>query len=270
MWRCIRCEKENQDAAEICVECGHARTMDYMYHRTLSKIPEKVAANWKIVHDTSKEVAQENRKAATEFIEGVEDIVTGYLRAASDRRNEINRLRGVVEECDRKIEKIDRADARIEKILYPIVVLLLLVSAILAYPDVKNWPSYIDDIFGITKIASVGDLFATVLSALTAMIFLYLIFAIFYGILLFEIKRLTDRNKKLEQVTTERDNAQKALDTMDTHDSILTNQSQINFWEENLLRIRKDRENLINQLAQVSPENMRVEYDKLMRGESMT
>ena len=38
MWKCIRCEKENKDTAEICAECGHGRTMDYVQHRTLSKI----------------------------------------------------------------------------------------------------------------------------------------------------------------------------------------------------------------------------------------
>lgn len=259
MWRCTRCEKENQDAAEICAECGHARTMDYMYHRTLSRIPETVAANWKIVHDTSRENAQENRKAATEFIEEAEDyLVTICLRGASDGPNEINRLRGVVEECDRKIEKIARADARRKKIVFVITFLVLLVSTILAYPDVKNWLSYIDDFLGITKISSVGDLFVTVLKAWAAMSFFCGLFAIFYGVLLFEINRLTDRNKKLKQVTTERDSAQEAIDTWE---SMLTD---INKYEDLLRGIREDRENLINHLAQVSPQEMEAEFEKLI------
>ena len=256
MWRCTRCEKENQDAAEICAECGHARTMDYMYHRTLSRIPETVAANWKIVHDTSREYAQENRKAATEFIEEAEDyLVTICLRGASDGPNEINRLRGVVEECDRKIEKIARADARRKKILYVITFLVLLVSTILAYPDVKNWLSYIDDFLGITKISSVGDLFVTVLKALAEMSFLCGFFAICYGVLLFEINPLTE---KLKQVTTERDSAQEAIDTWE---SMLTD---INKYEDLLRGIREDRENLINHLAQVSPQEMEAEFEKLI------
>ena len=257
MWRCTRCEKENQDAAEICAECGHARTMDYMYHRTLSRIPETVAANWKIVHDTSREDAQENRKAATEFIEEAEDyLVTICLRGASYGPNEINRLRGVVEECDRKIEKSARADARRKKILYLVAFLLLLVSIILAYPDVKNWLSYIDNFLGITKISSVGDLFVTVLTALIAMSFLCGLFAIYYRFLLFEINPLTE---KLKQVTTERDSAQEAIDTWES--MTLTD---LNQYEDLLREIREDRENLINHLAQVSPQEMEAEFEKLI------
>ena len=45
MWKCIRCEKENKDTAESCTECGHGRTMDYVQHRTLSKISAKLAKN---------------------------------------------------------------------------------------------------------------------------------------------------------------------------------------------------------------------------------
>lgn len=259
MWRCTRCEKENQDAAEICAECGHARTMDYMYHRTLSRISETVAANWKIVHDTSRENAQENRKAATEFIErklgDLEYSRTCWQRKNADGPNEINRLRGVVEECDRKIEKIARADARRKKIVFVITFLVLLVSTILAYPDVKNWLSYIDDFLGITKISSVGDLFVTVLKALAEMSFLCGFFAICYGVLLFEINPLTE---KLKQVTTERDSAQEAIDTWE---SMLTD---INQYEDLLRGIREDRENLINHLAQVSPQEMEAEFQKLI------
>lgn len=261
MWRCTRCEKENQDAAEICAECGHARTMDYMYHRTLSRIPETVAANWKIVHDTSREDAQENRKAATEFIErkqgDLEYSRTCWQRKIADTQNEINRLRGVAEECNRKIEKIARADARrgkIEKIARAgarrgkialvVAFLLLLVSIILEYPDVKNWLSYIN--------------FNTVLTALGGMSFLCVVFAIFYGVLLFEINSLTDRNKTLKQITTERDSAQEAIDTWE---SMLTD---INQYEDLLREIREDRENLINHLAQVSPQEMEAEFEKLI------
>lgn len=262
MWRCTRCEKENQDAAEICVECGHARTMDYMYHRTLSRIPETVAANWKIVHDTSREYAQENRKAATEFIErkqgDLEYSRTCWQRKIADAQNEINRLRGVAEECDRKIEKIARADARRGKIALVVAFLWLLVSIILAYPDVKNRLSFIDDILGITKIASVGDLFVTVLTALGGMNFLYVVLAIICGVLSFEIISLTDSNKTLKQITTERDSAQEAINTWE---SMLTD---INQYEDLLREIREDRENLINHLAQVSPQEMEAEFEKLI------
>ena len=48
MWKCIRCEKENQDSIEQCENCGHGRTMDYTGHRVLSKIRPEMADNWKI------------------------------------------------------------------------------------------------------------------------------------------------------------------------------------------------------------------------------
>ena len=47
MWKCIRCEKENQDSEESCTACGHGKTMDYTGHRTLSKISSSVTDNWK-------------------------------------------------------------------------------------------------------------------------------------------------------------------------------------------------------------------------------
>lgn len=47
MWKCIRCEKENQDSAEKCASCGHERTMDYIQYRTLSKVSETTSVNWK-------------------------------------------------------------------------------------------------------------------------------------------------------------------------------------------------------------------------------
>ena len=47
MWKCIRCEKENQDSAEECVNCGHGRTMDYTGHRVLSKVKPEITDTWK-------------------------------------------------------------------------------------------------------------------------------------------------------------------------------------------------------------------------------
>ena len=47
MWKCTRCEKENQDREEMCTACGHERAMDYTGHRTLSKISSSVTDNWK-------------------------------------------------------------------------------------------------------------------------------------------------------------------------------------------------------------------------------
>ena len=48
MWKCVRCEKENQDSAEACVNCGHGRTMDYTGHPTLCRIRPEITDNWKL------------------------------------------------------------------------------------------------------------------------------------------------------------------------------------------------------------------------------
>lgn len=53
MWKCIRCNKENQDSIENCTECGHGRTMDYIHYRTLSRIKLSTADNWKISNNSS-------------------------------------------------------------------------------------------------------------------------------------------------------------------------------------------------------------------------
>lgn len=53
MWRCIRCNKENQDSIENCTGCGHGKTMDYIHHCTLSRIKLSTADNWKINNNSS-------------------------------------------------------------------------------------------------------------------------------------------------------------------------------------------------------------------------
>lgn len=47
MWKCIRCEKENPDSAENCMECGHGKTMNYRDYRTLAKVQSSVLEGWK-------------------------------------------------------------------------------------------------------------------------------------------------------------------------------------------------------------------------------
>ena len=52
MWKCIRCEKENQDTAENCVTCGHGKTMNYIEYKTVSKVQNSVQSNWKQEQNT--------------------------------------------------------------------------------------------------------------------------------------------------------------------------------------------------------------------------
>lgn len=72
MWKCIRCEKENQDSEEMCAACGHERTMDYTGHRTLSKISSSVTDNWKSSQSDPeyfKAEALKHLKEAAELLE---------------------------------------------------------------------------------------------------------------------------------------------------------------------------------------------------------
>ena len=153
MWKCIRCEKENKDTAEICTECGHGRTMDYIQHRTLSKISAKLAKNWKISRNTEKEIEKlnnenrkkiqdlkkkyrqtqlqakkdatketpnENRKNAEEVIQkklsSLKSSVAFMKDEISKEQDEINGLHVVVEEQNKLIEKDIKADKKVTTI----------------------------------------------------------------------------------------------------------------------------------------------------------
>ena len=72
MWKCIRCEKENQDSEEMCAACGHERAMDYTGHRTLAKIPSSVTDNWKSSQNTSEYFIKQGREYLQKIIECLE------------------------------------------------------------------------------------------------------------------------------------------------------------------------------------------------------
>ena len=72
MWKCIRCEKENQDSEEMCAACGHERAMDYTGHRTLSKISSSVTDNWKSSQNTSEYFIKQGREYLQKIIECLE------------------------------------------------------------------------------------------------------------------------------------------------------------------------------------------------------
>ena len=59
MWKCLRCEKENQNVEEKCTGCGHEKTMNYIQHRTLSKVSEYTAENWRISVDPSEDLRKQ-------------------------------------------------------------------------------------------------------------------------------------------------------------------------------------------------------------------
>ena len=72
MWKCIRCEKENQDVEEKCTGCGHGKTMNYIQHRTLSKVSESVAVNWKIPMNPPEYFIKQGREYLQKIIECLE------------------------------------------------------------------------------------------------------------------------------------------------------------------------------------------------------
>ena len=173
MWKCIRCEKENKDTAEICTECGHGRTMDYVQHRTLSKISAKLAKNWKISRNTEKEIKKlnnenrkkiqdlkkkyrqtqlqakkdatketpnENRKNAEEVIQkklsSLRSSVAFMKDEISKEQDEINGLHVVVEEQNKLIEKDIKADKKADKKATNEKTVTLRIS---------NWEEYLDE-----------------------------------------------------------------------------------------------------------------------------
>lgn len=168
MWKCIRCEKENKDTAEICTECGHGRTMDYVQHRTVSKISAKLAKNWKISRNTEREIkklnnedrkkiqdlkkeyrqtqlqikkdiakenSNENRKNAEEFIQkklsSLRSSVTSMKDEISKEQDEIDTLHGTIEERNKLMDK----DAKAEKITTTIawIITICLIVYIVGY-----------------------------------------------------------------------------------------------------------------------------------------
>ena len=172
MWKCIRCEKENKDTAEICTECGHGRTMDYVQHRTLSKISAKLAKNWKISRNTEKEIKKlnnenrkkiqdlkkkyrqtqlqakkdatketpnENRKNAEEVIQkklsSLRSSVAFMKYEILKEQDEINGLHVVVEEQNKLIEKDIKADKKADKKVTTIaaVIAATIITSLLVY-----------------------------------------------------------------------------------------------------------------------------------------
>ena len=105
MWKCIRCEKENQDTEEICPGCGNAKSMDYINYRTLVRINNSVIENWKAEQNTSEFFVKQGiayLEKAAEFLE------KAGLNSSAEKTKE------VIEEI-RKKEMEEKFNATIEK-----------------------------------------------------------------------------------------------------------------------------------------------------------
>ena len=211
MWKCIRCEKENKDTAEICTECGHGRTMDYMRHRTLAKIPAKLAKNWKISRNTEKEIEKlnnENRKKIQDLKKkyrqtqlqakkdatrkNAEEVIQKKLSSLrssvafmkdeiSKEQDEINTLHGTIEERTKLIDKDAKADKILTTIAW-IITISLCLYIVYRYGFGGRWAA-VGEFFGgmsdwvkVWGTLSIGDILKCVL-----------VIIVFGGIILFAI-----------------------------------------------------------------------------------
>lgn len=211
MWKCIRCEKENKDTAEICTECGHGRTMDYMRHRTLAKIPAKLAKNWKISRNTEKEIKKlnnENRKKIQDLKKkyrqtqlqakkdatrkNAEEVIQKKLSSLrssvafmkdeiSKEQDEINTLHGTIEERTKLIDKDAKADKILTTIAW-IITISLFLYIVYRYGFGGRWAA-VGEFFGgmsdwvkVWGTLSIGDILKCVL-----------VIIVFGGIILFAI-----------------------------------------------------------------------------------
>ena len=336
MWKCIRCQKENQDTEENCTGCGHGRTMDYISHRTLAKISRSLSENWKRTNreefrqKRNKPVEQrvenqkkENRKEAEKFVqEKLADLtnsVKDIEKKISDGQNEINTLNWTVQERNEVIEKNEKIEIeQVRDNAEMIVTILNSIGGILCYlwclykvifevvpgevsdeiSGVSEWAIKPSDIprvdFPRLDISGLGleeparltvaparltvaecikqDFkgFATevIINAIVFAIMIYLatrVLIIIESLIVKGAIRLIlgklVKGETLKKLTEERDNARQLRDAKTNEITVI--QAQLNSLKQQIQRIEKDREFLINKLAKLSPQEMEKEFARL-------
>ena len=294
MWKCIRCEKENKDTAEICTECGHGRTMDYMRHRTLAKIPAKLAKNWKISRNTEKEIKKlnnENRKKIQDLKKkyrqtqlqakkdatrkNAEEVIQKKLSSLrssvafmkdeiSKEQDEINTLHGTIEERTKLIDK----DAKANKIITIIAwIIAIFLSVYLPYIASEG-----DSVqFCLFKPGGGMNTDFVVALIMVAPSILIVIFGMFpgYAIIAAIVDLLIGRfigkisYKTLKQAETERDNAQKSIDKK--KNEINSIYQKIAPLEKQISKIEGSMSILTDNLSRVLPEHMSEELERWTR-----
>ena len=294
MWKCIRCEKENKDTAEICTECGHGRTMDYVQHRTLSKISAKLAKNWKISRNTEKEIKKlnnENRKKIQDLKKkyrqtqlqakkdatrkNAEEVIQKKLSSLrssvafmkdeiSKEQDEINTLHGTIEERTKLIDK----DAKANKIITIIAwIIAIFLSVYLPYIASEG-----DSVqFCLFKPGGGMNTDFVVALIMVAPSILIVIFGMFpgYAIIAAIVDLLIGRfigkisYKTLKQAETERDNAQKSIDKK--KNEINSIYQKIAPLEKQISKIEGSMSILTDNLSRVLPEHMSEELERWTR-----
>ena len=317
MWKCIRCQKENQDTEENCTGCGHGRTMDYISHRTLAKISRSLSENWKrtnreeLRQKRNKPVEQrvenqkkENRKEAEEFVqEKLADLtnsVKDIEKKISDGQNEINTLNWTVQERNEVIEKNEKIEQVRDK-AEDIVMILNIIGGVLCYlwclykvifevvpgevsdkiSGVSEWAIKPSDIPALgleeparltvaecikqdfkgfaTEVISDAIVFAIVIYLATRVLII-IESLIVKGAIRLILGKLV-KGETLKKLTEERDNARQLRDAKTNEITVI--QAQLNSLKQQIQRIEKDREFLINTLAKLSPQEMEKEFARL-------
>ncbi len=301
MWKCIRCEKENKDTAEICTECGHGRTMDYVQHRTLSKISAKLAKNWKISRNTEKEIEKlnnENRKKIQDLKKkyrqtqlqakkdatrkNAEEVIQKKLSSLrssvafmkdeiSKEQDEINGLHVVVEEQNKLIEKDIKADKKVTTIAAVIaatIIISLLVYIVYRYRFNGRWTA-VEECVNLGNWTTPILIFAIVMCDIGLASDLeecdYLVFDIFVRIIDLLIGRFigTVSDETLKQAKTERDNAQNSIDKK--KNEINSIYQKIASSQKQISKIESSMSTLTDNLSRVLPEHMSEELERWTR-----
>ena len=318
MWKCIRCQKENQDTEENCTGCGHGRTMDYISHRTLAKISRSLSENWKRTNreefrqKRNKPVEQrvenqkkENRKEAEKFVqEKLADLtnsVKDIEKKISDGQNEINTLNWTVQERNEVIEKNEKIE-QVRDNAEMIVMILNSIGGILCYlwclykvifevvpgevseeiSGVSEWAIKAYDIPGLgfeeparltvaecIKQDFKGFATEVIINAIVFAIMIYLATRVLIiiesliakGAIRLILGKLV-KGEALKKLTEERDNARQLRDAKTNEITVI--QAQLNSLKQQIQRIEKDREFLINKLSQLSPQEMEKEFARLV------
>ena len=341
MWKCIRCQKENQDTEENCTGCGHGRTMDYISHRTLAKISRSLSENWKrtnreefrqrnlepvgqqpenrkrakreeLQQKRPKSVEQrvenqkkENRKEAEEFVQeklvDLTNSVKDIEKKISDGQNEINTLNWTVQERNEVIEKNEKIE-QVRDNAEEIVMILNSIGGILCYlwclykvifevvpgevsdkiSGVSEWAIKPSDIPGLgleeparltvaecIKQDFKGFATEVIINAIVFAIMIYLATRVLIiiesliakGAIRLILGKLV-KGETLKKLTEERDNARQLRDAKTNEITVI--QAQLNSLKQQIQRIEKDREFLINKLSQLSPQEMEKEFARLV------
>lgn len=256
----MRCEKENQNTAETCIGCGHGRTMEYLQHRTLTKLPWSLAAHWK----TS------NRKEVEEFVQNklvsLGSSVNYEKEKIADKQKELDELNRTVRKHNKTIEKKKKNDKVWESITDIFRKICVIGVALF-------WCYMFYEIMFVEKVNEVAGL-VDFIGAGVIFIFSCLISAWFWShvglVVIAIIEVLVEaimgivNDEKLKQISAERDCIQHSID--EKTEELAAVQSELSSLEQRIQRIEENRETTINKLSQVSPQRMEAAWRRQSLG----